>query len=36
MDTAAAIVEKNSRNFVNGFERRTLESWMNSLPDEVI
>jgi hypothetical protein len=36
MDTAVAIVEKNSRGFVNGLERRTLERWMNSLPDEVL
>jgi len=36
MATAVAIVEENSRSFVNGLERRTLERWMDSLPDEVI
>ena len=36
IDVAVTIVEENSRNFVNGLERRTLERWMESLPDEVI
>ncbi len=36
MEQAVAIVEENSRNFLNGLERRTMERWMASLPEEVI
>jgi len=36
MDTAVAIVEDNSHNFLNGLERRTMERWMASLPEEVV
>ena len=36
MKTAVSIVEENSRNFLNGLERRTLERWMDSLPEDVV
>ena len=36
METAVAIVEDNSRNFLNGLERHTLERWMDSLPEKII
>ena len=36
IEEAVAIVEENSRNFLNGLERRTMERWMASLPAEVV
>jgi LuxR family maltose regulon positive regulatory protein len=36
MSTAVTIVEKNCHNFLNGLERRTLERWIATLPEDVV
>jgi LuxR family maltose regulon positive regulatory protein len=36
MNTAASIIEENSRNLLNRLERRVLEHWLDLLPDEIV
>jgi len=36
MQTAVLLIEKNSRNLLNGLERHRLEQWLELLPEEMV